>query len=183
MAKDYKDAGKGKKSGGGGKGGGLLLIGLLGGFALGVATTVYLRIGLSTVPGTAEADKAGGATTAKKPEDKPKFDFYKMLPNFEVVVPEQDKQVQRAGDVPAVQAPGTYVLQVGSFRTVEDADRLRAQLALIGIEANIQQVTIDEKDTWHRVRVGPSKNLEEINRIKARLAENKLNALVIRVGD
>lgn len=182
MARDYKDAGKPKKAASGGKGGIPGFIWLLGGFALGVATTVMLRIGVVN-PRDRVAVPPPAPAEAAKPEEKTKFDFYKMLPNFEVVVPEQDKQVQRAGELPAVEAPGTYVLQVGSFRTPEEADRLRAQLALIGIEASIQQVTIDAKDSWHRVRIGPLTDLDEVNRIKQRLAENKLNALVIRVGD
>lgn len=185
MAKDYKDAGKKKPATGKAVPG---FIWLLGGFGLGVATTVLLRVGVLNPQAQAEIDAARAAAAKPAVEapatDKPKFDFYNMLPKFEVVVPETEKVVQTAaGTTPAVTAPGTYVLQAGSFRNPADADRLRAQLALVGLEARIEQVTIDEKDTWHRVRIGPLADLAAIESIKARLAENKLNALVIRVGD
>ena len=78
---------------------------------------------------------------------------------------------------------GTYILQVGSFRNGGDADRLRAELALLGIESRIQTVTIDDTDTWHRVRVGPMSDLEVLNEVRGRLAANDHDALVIRVGD
>ncbi|MGK3871059.1 SPOR domain-containing protein, partial [Enterococcus faecium] len=72
-----------------------------------------------------------------------KYDFYEMLPNFEVVVPEKDKEVKR--DLPAtakVERPGVYVLQAGSYRNEADADRVRAQLAMQGIDAKVQRVAV-----------------------------------------
>jgi cell division protein FtsN len=184
MAKDYKDAGKKPAKSGGSKGtpG---YIWMIGGFAMGVIATVVTRVGVINPQAQQQIDAARAAAeapvAAAPEEQKPKYDFYNMLPKFEVVVPETEKVVN--GTTPGVTPPGTYVLQAGSFRTAADADRLRAQLALVGIEARIEQVTIDAKDTWHRVRIGPLKEGEELERIKARLAENKLTALVIRVGD
>ncbi|HUO96702.1 MAG TPA: SPOR domain-containing protein, partial [Steroidobacteraceae bacterium] len=78
--------------------------------------------------------------------------------------------------------PGTYVLQAGSYRNLADADRIRAQLALAGVESKVQKVTVDT-DTWHRVRIGPITNLDELNRIRTRLKQADVDALVIRVGD
>ena len=63
-----------------------------------------------------------------------------------------------------------------------DAERVQAQLARAGVEAKVQKVSVDT-DTWHRVRVGPITNLDELNRIRARLREADIDALVIRVGD
>src|SRR5690606_11191817 len=120
----------------------------------------------------------------KKPQDTtPQFDFYQMLPNFEVVIPEQDKDVRRSGEVASIEKPGTYVLQAGSFRSAADADRLRAQLALIGLESDVQTVTIDRDQTWHRVRIGPFTDLQRLDSARARLADNGIQALVIRIGD
>ena len=126
----------------------------------------------------AEADAAGGAG---KPAEK--YDFYEMLPNFEVVVPEKDKDVKR--DLPAaakIERPGVYVLQAGSYRNEADADRVRAQLALLGITATVQRVAVDA-DVWHRVRIGPINNLDELNRRRRQLQAADVDALVIRVGD
>lgn len=109
------------------------------------------------------------------------YDFYEMLPKFEVVVPERDREVKP--DAPAaVERPGVYVLQAGSYRGQTDAERVRSQLALQGIQAAVQRVSVDT-DVWHRVRIGPIADLAELNRVRARLRANDIDALVIRVGD
>jgi len=110
------------------------------------------------------------------------YDFYEMLPKFEVVVPEKDKEVKR--DVPAsqIERPGVYVLQAGSYRNQSDAERVAAQLKLQGIDAKVQRVAVDN-DVWHRVRIGPIKDLAEVNRVRAQLQSADIDGLVIRVGD
>jgi cell division protein FtsN len=120
---------------------------------------------------------AGSASAAEK------YDFYEMLPNFEVVVPEKDKEVKR--DLPAtahVERPGVYVLQAGSYRNEADADRVRAQLSMQGIDAKVQRVAVDA-DVWHRVRIGPITKLEDLNKLRKQLQAADVDALVIRVGD
>jgi cell division protein FtsN len=127
-------------------------------------------------------DKDAGATDV---EDSAKnYDFYDMLPNFEVVVPEKDREVSRERDNTPVkiERPGVYVLQAGSYRQQAEADRIRAQLKLQGIDANVQRVAVDD-DVWHRVRIGPMTDLTELNRLRARLRAADLDALVIRVGE
>jgi cell division protein FtsN len=112
-----------------------------------------------------------------------KYDFYEMLPNFEVVVPEKDKEVKR--DLPAtarIERPGVYVLQAGSYRNEADADRVRAQLAMQGIDAKVQRVAVDT-DVWHRVRIGPITKLDDLNKLRKQLQAADVDALVIRVGD
>jgi len=113
---------------------------------------------------------------------EPRFSFYSMLPNFEVVVPEEEPDVRRDREAAVIQKPGTYVLQAGSFAELADADRRRAELALLGIESRVQRVTIDDR-TWHRVRIGPMSNLDELNRIRSRLKQARVDVLRIRLGD
>jgi cell division protein FtsN len=127
----------------------------------------------------APADPEAGTTAASAQ----KYDFYEMLPNFEVVVPEKDKEVKR--DLPAtarIERPGVYVLQAGSYRNEADADRVRAQLAKEGIDAKVQRVAVDT-DVWHRVRIGPITRLEDLNKLRRQLQAADVDALVIRVGD
>jgi cell division protein FtsN len=127
----------------------------------------------------APADPDASAATSTE-----KYTFYDRLPNFEVVVPEKDKEVMKR-DLPAtapVERPGVYVLQAGSYRNESDADRVRAQLALQGIEATVQRVAVDT-DVWHRVRIGPITKLEQLNRLRKQLQAADVDALVIRVGD
>jgi cell division protein FtsN len=158
-----------------------LVIGLVAGLGVGLALYFF-------DPRT-PAESAGGkgaepASTREARGDEPadRYDFYEMLPNFEVVVPEREAAVPRNLPAAPVARAGSYVLQVGSYRKFEEADRVRAQLALQGIESKVQRVSVDN-DTWHRVRVGPIKNLAEVNKIHDRLREAEMDVLILRVGD
>ena len=131
-------------------------------------------------PQTAKTAKPAPASQ----DDETQFEFYEMLPKFEVVIPEQDGTSAPAagpGGGP-VQKPGAYILQAGSFRNNADADRVRALIAMQGVESKIQKVTID-KDTWHRVRVGPITNLQQLEETRSKLRNARIEALVIRVGE
>ena len=118
------------------------------------------------------------------PPPKPRFDFYNLLPEMEVIVPEQEIEgtPTREG-VKQVEKPGTYLLQAGSFRNHQQADQLRAKLALLGLETSIQSVSIDSKQAWHRVRVGPFKNLRDLNAARSLLKKNGVDAILIRLKD
>jgi len=127
----------------------------------------------------APADPEASATAAAGE----KYDFYEMLPNFEVVVPEKEKDVKRDVSATAkVERPGVYVLQAGSYRNEADADRVRQQLSMQGIDAKVQRVSVDT-DVWHRVRIGPITNLDQLNKVRKQLQAADVDALVIRVGD
>lgn len=112
------------------------------------------------------------------------LDFYDMLPKFEVVVPEKDKEVrgERGNTLGPIERPGVYVLQAGSYRDLVEAQRVSTQLRMQGIEAQVQRVAVDE-DVWHRVRIGPITDLVELNRLRAKLRRRELDTLVIRVGE
>ena len=123
---------------------------------------------------------AGGSAAANEPAKS--YAFYEQLPKFEVVVPEKDKDVKRdTRDVPETRR-GTDVLQAGSYKNFADADRIRAQLALQGVESKVQRVSVDN-DSWHRIRIGPISKLDELNKLRARLRKADVDVLVIRVGD
>ena len=121
-------------------------------------------------------------------KDKPKFDFYTILPELEVVIPDHelaDKQKTRADDKTVATKPDQtgdvrYMIQAGSFRNLEQADRLKARLALHGIEASIQTVKINNNDTWHRVRVGPMQDLNTLNQTRKRLHDNGIATMVVK---
>ena len=117
------------------------------------------------------------------PKEESRFSFYEILPSYEVVVPRDEGSSDRApAKTPAaVPEPGTYVIQVGSFRAEKDADRMRANLALLGIESRIERVTIDNKDNWFRVRVGPESSEARTNAVLRQLAENQIDAFLVRV--
>ena len=123
-------------------------------------------------PVAAEAEEEGG------------FDFYTMLPGLEVVVPEEPAAARR-GDQPAPApdlAPGRYWIQAGSFRRFADADRRKAELALLGLTSSVQAVAI-EGQTWHRVRIGPLPDAAQADATRRRLAEAGIGALAVRERD
>lgn len=181
VARDYKRS-RGRREGFSGWTG--LLIGLAAGLAVGLGLYLFDPREPRS-PGTAgdAAAPAEPASASQSAAEEPaeRYDFYQMLPNFEVVVPEKEVVVPR--DAPeSTEKKGAYVLQAGSYRKPEDADRVRAQLALQGIESNVQRVAIDS-DTWHRVRIGPITDASELDRVRMRLKEAEVDFLVVRVGD
>lgn len=111
-----------------------------------------------------------------------RFDFYEMLPRFEVVVPEEESEARPDNRPDLPSEPGTFVLQAGSFGSFEDADRMKARLALQGIPSRIQRVAIDDR-TYHRVRIGPVSDTEELDELRGRLREAKIEVLMIRVPE
>ena len=79
----------------------------------------------------------------------------------------------------AAGASGTYFLQVGAYRVIEDAEALKAKLAFMGFEARLETADV-AAGTVHRVRVGPFTRLDDMNRTRARLAENGIEAAVVK---
>jgi cell division protein FtsN len=169
---------------------------MLFGLAIGlsVAFAIYVRGGapaapppVARQPASLESaiDDNGEKSPASAAEEQPqenRFTFYDMLPNFEVVIPEEEPDVEVDVEPRAIVKPGLYILQAGSFTRFEDADRRRAELALQGVESNIQRVTIDDK-TYHRVRIGPTGDLEELNLLRSRLRAARIDVIRIRLGE
>jgi len=126
-----------------------------------------------------------GETPVAAAESEPKksrFTFYDVLPNFEVTVPDETPDVAADVAPQAIVEPGLYVLQAGSFSTPTDADRRRAELALHGIESHIQRVKVNDRN-YHRVYVGPTEDLDELNMLRSRLRAAQIDVLRIRLGD
>jgi cell division protein FtsN len=109
------------------------------------------------------------------------YDFPERLSKYEVVVPEKERGA-RVNAAAKVERPGTYFLQAGSYRRAEDAERVRAQLGRQNITANVQRVALDT-DVWFRIRVGPIKDLDQLNRLRQQLQSADIDSLVIRVEE
>lgn len=146
-----------------------------------------------------EAPKVAVAPAQAKPapaqpasgvgDGKPRFEFYKVLTDKQDGVPAAQKStthttaVQKETPKPA--QPHTalsepYFLQAGSFSNADDADKLKAKLALIGMEASVQTVTIPDKGVWHRVRLGPYHNADDMNKARVALKQNGVDAAPMR---
>ena len=111
--------------------------------------------------------------------NKLKFDFYTILPELEVAIPEEDL-LKTFKDSKSSKIKHSYILQAGSFRKFNEADKLKALLALQGIEANIQKVKIKNGDTWHRVRVGPLTTSKSLNKTRRRLRDLGIASIVVK---
>ena len=160
---------------------------MLGGLAIGLAISgiVYLYDhGDATVKSAAsavnDAIKAIPKPTqpGKTEDDGPRFDFYTLLPELEVIIPdseikEEQARIKENEDV-------AYMIQVGSFRRYGDADSLKAQLAMLGIEADIEPIS-SRGEQWLRVRVGPFTSKREMNRIRNRLHSNNINTMLVQI--
>ena len=113
---------------------------------------------------------------------KDRFDFYKMLPAFEMIIADEEPNVDADVEPRAIEEPGVYLLQAGSFSTHKDAERRRAELALQGIVARVQRARVNDRD-YFRVYVGPIDDLDELNLTRSRLRAAKVDVMRIRLGD
>ena len=136
-------------------------------------------------PQAAEAttDTGSGEEIAPASEEQKtsRYDFFTVLPEMEVVVPEQElsRQTRPEAPAPASTDGEQYILQVGSFRERDDAEQRKARLALLGETATIQTVTVNDA-TWHRVRVGPVSGAHRAEDIRNRLADIGIDSLVMK---
>ncbi len=102
-------------------------------------------------------------------------------PPPEAVAPPPPPPLADPKGVPLAEPPGTtYFLQVAAYRSVDEADQMRARLAILGFEASVSQVRRDST-VFHRVRLGPFSDFEVLNRTKVGLSENGLESTVVRV--
>jgi len=137
--------------------------------------------GAQPKPETAVVDKADDLSQEvanEAPEWKPEYEFYSVLPEMEVVIPDEElKQRTRRSEATATKR-GPYLLQVASFQSFPDAERTKARLALLGIVAQVQSVNVNGTD-WHRVRVGPYESSRQTERIQRQLLDNGFEAIVL----
>jgi len=118
-----------------------------------------------------------------KPVEKPRFEFYNILPGKQDAAPDSGPVVAP----PVVEKPSaaeqTTYLQVGAFQKPADADNLKAKLAMMGLEASVQQINIPDKGVLHRVRTGPYNRLEDMNKVRSQLSQSGIQATVVKAGN
>ncbi len=137
-------------------------------------------------PGAAPKAVAGMPQSGAKGADKerPKFDFYKILPGGEEPVSERElKEAAKTGKGQPEAAKGVYFIQAGSFQNPADADNQKAKIAILGFESSVEPTILPDKGTWYRVRMGPYTGLEELNRVRKVLAQNGIDANLVKLKD
>jgi cell division protein FtsN len=180
-----------------------------GGFLLGIFTGVVIGLAvalgiafylnkapmpfLSAKPSKPEPKNGKGAPIASLPQgssvpaagEKPKFDFYKILPGQEETVSEKELQARARAASRGQQdsAKDVYFIQAGSFQNPAEADNQKARLAILGFESSVEPANLPDKGTWYRVRMGPYTKVEEINRVRAMLAQNGIDASLVKIKE
>ncbi|WP_290650938.1 SPOR domain-containing protein [Aquisalimonas sp.] len=162
--------------------------------------------GIASLASGPESAAPGSADDGSDSSDRPRFEFYELLSEMEVVVPDEPEPDAGPTEQPATPAPEVatphleqapaaadnaqetqeaqgdtrYMLQAGSFRSHEDADQLKARLALMGVRADIQSVEVDSGETWHRVRIGPFSDRERVDSLRSQLQGVEVDSLLLR---
>jgi cell division protein FtsN len=199
MSRDYKPRPQGRKAGQRGKKSDeqpsiglwkwMLITAIIIAF---VVFLVYLRSKGSTPenpPQTSQTvpNKTGVPTVVPKEEQKPEiklpqFDFYTILPEKEVVVPEYEIKTRTREERVGKAKETHYMMQAGSFKTFKEADRLRAKLAAMGIESKVQKAKVGDVN-WYRVKMGPYAQTESVNAIRARIRQHGIDAIITETGE
>lgn len=156
------------------------------------------------LPTPEKAEKAPEKAAGAKPGERPRFEFYQILPGekaadkaAEKATPEKEAgppataprapstagSKQGSAAAPKPHTGETYWLQAGAFTEEREADNLKARIALTGLEALVRPVTVPDKGTLYRVRLGPYQSLDDANRIKTALSQNGVGAAIIRTTD
>ena len=116
--------------------------------------------------------------------DKPKFDFYKILPGSEEPVTENElKDAAKSAKGQAEAGKGVYFIQAGSFQNPADADNQKAKIAILGFESSVEPSVLPDKGTWYRVRLGPYTTLDELNRVRRTLSQSGIDASLVKLKD
>jgi cell division protein FtsN len=174
-----------------------MFVGVVLGLAVSLAIAFYLNKTpmpfLSAKPKQAEkgaaAAKPGAIAglpqaTPAAPAEKPKFDFYKILPGQEETVSEKElRERMKSARSQQNVARDVYFIQAGSFQNPADADNQKARLAILGFESSVEPANLPDKGTWYRVRMGPFSKLDEINRIRQALAQNGIDASLVKIKE
>jgi len=188
-----------KRSGGG------FLLGIFVGVVLGLAVSLGIAFYLNKTPipflaqKPKQADKDGQAP-AKPPaiagmpqgspaqapgSEKPKFDFYKILPGAEETVSDKElrERLRAARGSQQDASKDVYFIQAGSFQNPADADNQKARLAILGFESSVEPANLPDKGTWYRVRLGPYTKVEDINKVRQSLAQNGIDANLVKIKE
>lgn len=219
MIRDYKSRASTKKR----KSGSMFLPGLFTGYILGLASAIAVWLYISQAPSPyLTEDKTASSQTPPKvttqpaapkdtpanknttQADKPRFDFYKILPGIEessgedlfepAPIPAPPKAAavadrpERKSEKSAPEKPSAsptqknlYFLQAGSFRNPNEAEKIKAELALLGVVASVQTGRAKDNSLLHRVRIGPFAKMDDLDRMRASLQMNGITASLVRV--
>ncbi len=178
-----------------------LFIGLVLGLGIALGVAFYLSkaplpfLGKTKAPAAKEGEKAAGEASksvAGMPQagakgadkDRPKYDFYKILPGGEEPVTEREiREAAKAAKGQPEAAKGVFFIQAGAFQNPAEADNQKAKIAILGFSSSVEPTALPDKGTWYRVRLGPYTSLEDLNRVRRVLKENGIEASLVKLQD
>ena len=175
------------------------LLGMFVGVVLGLAVALGIAFYLNKSPmpfqtaKPTKSDKDGGKAPAiaglpqgssvpQLPE-KPKFDFYSILPKEEPVTEKELRDKARTARGQQEISKDVYFIHAGSFQNPAEADNQKARLAILGFESSVEPANLPDKGTWYRVRMGPYSKVEEINRVRQALAQSGIEASLVKIKE
>jgi cell division protein FtsN len=199
MSRDYKS----RKTSTTRKSGSSLIAGIFIGYTLGLVSAIGVWMYISQAPSPFLNEEKPTPTQKEtkielpiekkiaEVDEKPKFDFYKILPGIEEPMVEQDlEQAIQQQAAPTTEnrtrsniTSEQYFLQAGAFRSTDEAENLKARLALLGVVATIQSAHLPEKGLWHRVRIGPFTSMDNVNQVRTSLQQNSIEVSFIKVRE
>lgn len=161
---------------------------LVAGLAIGVFVTFLFQ--LEPGRGSVQRDKtppAPAVAPAPSKADQPRYDFYTLLPESEVIVPQSSVpeaavEPAKSSDEqkPAVASGTRFYLQAGSFRQRAEADRVRAHILLLGLDVRLENAKLDGGEIWYRVQVGPFQDRTTLSSAQNTLAGNGFDNLLLQ---
>lgn len=165
---------------------------LIAGLAIGAFVMLLMRLEpgndgvqrhTEPAPNNRQNNRPPPPPSAVKPaEEKPRFEFYTLLPESEVAAPGTSSVPSAPADTEAPVASttqGNFFLQAGSFRQEAEANRVRASLLLLGFDVQLENVRING-DPWYRVQVGPFASREQAGNAQKTLSGNGFNNLLLQ---
>jgi cell division protein FtsN len=199
MSRDYKTPPRKSSSSSGFSGSSFalgMLVGLLLGLGIALGVAWYVNKVpspfVTRVPPKGEAKAVPDEKAGKPKDEKLRLDFHDILtgkkdPDMEGKAPKEEKEVKAAKDgkdpVSTAVPKEAFFLQAGAFTSAQEADNLKARLALLGHEASVQSVTLPDKGAWHRVRLGPYGSVEELTRVRDALKQNGIDTTLVKIRD
>ena len=159
---------------------------LLAGLLLGALSMMLIQLSEVTEEDVAKAAIEADSNAQKDAQEdsgaKPRFDFYTLLRDSEVIVPDTPETSDHSisGNYCNVCSDDVFLLQVGSFKNSHDADSLRARLLLLNLSASIETVSPRRNETWHRVLVGPFSDRSKLADARSRLSGNGIDSLLLK---
>ncbi len=133
---------------------------------------------------SADGKPAAAGTASGSGEGKARFEFYKELTDTASSKKNDRQETAMIKPVPTskpADSAMTYYLQEGAYTNIDDAEKVKAKLALLGMVANVQAANIPDKGVWYRVRLGPYRNSSEMNETLATLKLNGINAVAVKL--